>query len=409
MDELIDEWPIVSVNRIHLGLLAAALLKLSEGAYRGELQRMDWFTIGGAGLDPDVKHGSIDYSNRILLFYSVWAIVDLVMYFRHHPFLMWALNCVHHIFRIFLLATSVIGSAVCIWEAICQVTYCVSCSCLYLKIGLLVDERQSSRMFRRIARYSFYASIVTRLMGYTFGFYWNFVDTFHQYPVRTGAIFSIYFLFDAAYLTFHCLPHPPKDKKENKVKQSAVISASVSPDQSNVGSVLCDIFDRELFYPFGEGMVGPLRSVGLTPNLVTFMSGAVQLLGLYFLAIGQMKIPVLACVFLGYTLDCVDGQMARRYSLVSDFGAMLDTGKDALVTAMYFIALYVRHGIAVIVPLLVVAFTTVARGGLVSNGLPFQLCYKFVRLFPTSLQTPALSCHGGVFTMTLMFVILFAV
>ncbi|XP_065177262.1 uncharacterized protein LOC135807161 [Sycon ciliatum] len=417
MDKLIDEWPIVTVNRIHLGLMTASLLKISHGAARGELWEMDWFSIGRPDLDDDVKYGHIDFSNRILLLYSVFAIMDLIMYFRHHPFALWLLNCVHHVFRIFLLATTVAGSAVCIWQTLCQITYCLSCACLYLKIGLLLDEKRPMKFFRRFAKYNFFASIVMRLIGYVLAAYWNFLDVFRTHPVQSTSLFLAYFLFDAAYLTFHCLPHP--DEGKEKDVSSAGDTNQVQLDSHGIEQpaeaaatpqycALNDVFDRELFYPAGEGLIAPLRGIGLVPNHVTLLSGVVQLLGLYLLLTGSFRLFVLTCVFAGYVLDCVDGQMARRYGLVSDLGAMLDTGKDAVVMALYLIAIYVYCGWAPVSFLLLVAFATVARGGLQDQRQPFKTCYEMVLLLPEPLRTGLLSCHGGVFTMCLMFVILMA-
>jgi phosphatidylglycerophosphate synthase len=78
---------------------------------------------------------------------------------------------------------------------------------------------------------------------------------------------------------------------------------------------------------------------GITPNQVTLVSGAVGALAAAAFATGQRAGLVAGAVLLqaAFTLDCVDGQLARYTRTFSRLGAwldsMLDRGKEYLVYA----------------------------------------------------------------------------
>ena len=65
------------------------------------------------------------------------------------------------------------------------------------------------------------------------------------------------------------------------------------------------------------------ESLGLTPNMVTWLSNITSWIALYFLWNKQI---VLFFIFwqINYWWDCMDGYMARKYDMVTDFGDMLD-------------------------------------------------------------------------------------
>jgi hypothetical protein len=85
--------------------------------------------------------------------------------------------------------------------------------------------------------------------------------------------------------------------------------------------------DVNIFFPIATKLVDPLHNLGLTPNMVTILSTVFTLLSIYFLHINKRLFAVVSYLF-GYTLDCVDGKMARKYSMGSDLGMVLDVTSD---------------------------------------------------------------------------------
>lgn len=85
--------------------------------------------------------------------------------------------------------------------------------------------------------------------------------------------------------------------------------------------------DINIYFPIATKLVDPLHYIGMTPNNVTVMSTFFTFLAIYYLYIGNNLFAFLAYNF-GYMLDCVDGKMARKYSITSDIGMALDLVSD---------------------------------------------------------------------------------
>jgi len=69
------------------------------------------------------------------------------------------------------------------------------------------------------------------------------------------------------------------------------------------------IGDNCLFFPLANKLTTPMKDIGLTPNMVTFLSTCCTLLAVYF--IYKENLPYAATAYLlGYLLDCVDGKIA---------------------------------------------------------------------------------------------------
>jgi phosphatidylglycerophosphate synthase len=99
--------------------------------------------------------------------------------------------------------------------------------------------------------------------------------------------------------------------------------------------------DVNIFFPIASKLVDPLYNLGLTPNMVTILSTIFTFLSIYFLHLDKRIHAVISYIF-GYILDCVDGKMARKYSMGSDFGMVLDCTSDTisnLCLLAYLIAL----------------------------------------------------------------------
>lgn len=72
-------------------------------------------------------------------------------------------------------------------------------------------------------------------------------------------------------------------------------------------------------------------AVGFTANGITITSGILQLVSIILLWNGYFVYSSLVYM-IGYTLDVLDGYYARKYSMVSSYGDLLDHTKDTIVT-----------------------------------------------------------------------------
>ena len=96
--------------------------------------------------------------------------------------------------------------------------------------------------------------------------------------------------------------------------------------------------DVNIFFPIAEILVDILYNMGLTPNMITILSTFFTLLSIYLLHIEKREHAVASYLF-GYILDCVDGMMARKYSMSSNTGMALDTVSDSI--SNYFLIAYI--------------------------------------------------------------------
>ncbi len=93
--------------------------------------------------------------------------------------------------------------------------------------------------------------------------------------------------------------------------------------------------DMNVFFPIAKPLIDPLYCMGLTPNMVTILSTIFTFLSIYYLHLDNRYFACAAYLF-GYTLDCIDGRMARKYSMGSDIGMALDCTSDNISNAALF-------------------------------------------------------------------------
>jgi hypothetical protein len=99
--------------------------------------------------------------------------------------------------------------------------------------------------------------------------------------------------------------------------------------------------DNYIFFPISDKLVTPLRKLGLTPNGVTLLSFLFQLYTIPLLSLGKVEYACLSS-FIGYILDCVDGNMARKYNMGSKYGMALDLVSDN-ISHFLIILFFVYH------------------------------------------------------------------
>jgi hypothetical protein len=103
--------------------------------------------------------------------------------------------------------------------------------------------------------------------------------------------------------------------------------------------------DNNIFFPIATKLVTPLYKLGFTPNMVTIFSSICTLSTIYFLYTGEKFLAILVYLF-GYTLDCVDGRMARKYSLTSDIGIALDPVSDNITNLILLVFILFNYTIS---------------------------------------------------------------
>lgn len=74
--------------------------------------------------------------------------------------------------------------------------------------------------------------------------------------------------------------------------------------------------------------IGPVfKSLNFTPNMLTTISLIIALIGNYNIYIGKYELGGLLFL-IAYIFDCLDGNFARRYNMVTEFGDFYDHISD---------------------------------------------------------------------------------
>ena len=102
--------------------------------------------------------------------------------------------------------------------------------------------------------------------------------------------------------------------------------------------------DTKIFFPIAEKLVDPLRKIKLTPNNITIISTICTFLTIYYLNLDNIHYAV-TLYTCGYILDCVDGMMARKYDMTSNYGMALDTVSDTISNTCIIIYLINKYGV----------------------------------------------------------------
>ena len=85
--------------------------------------------------------------------------------------------------------------------------------------------------------------------------------------------------------------------------------------------------DTHIFCPLASLLVDPLYNMCITPNMVTVISTICTLISIYFYHVKNNHLFI-GLFLAGYLFDCIDGKLARRYNMGSDFGMALDLVSD---------------------------------------------------------------------------------
>ena len=83
-------------------------------------------------------------------------------------------------------------------------------------------------------------------------------------------------------------------------------------------------------------MMGPLHTLGFTPNMLTTVGNILRAISVYYLYKNQ-KNKFAVFYMLGYFFDCLDGHYARTYGMETTFGDYYDHISDSV---FYLIVMY---------------------------------------------------------------------
>jgi hypothetical protein len=131
--------------------------------------------------------------------------------------------------------------------------------------------------------------------------------------------------------------------------------------------------DNNVFFPIAKKLVDPLRQYGLTPNMVTSISTIFTFLAIYFIYLKQYENAAISYA-LGYIFDCIDGIMARKYNMASNFGMAFDLVSDNISNLCLIIFLIYSRGIFnYYVPIIIIISFIIS----ISYGMNEAIaCYK---------------------------------
>ncbi len=101
-------------------------------------------------------------------------------------------------------------------------------------------------------------------------------------------------------------------------------------------------FDNFLYDVSHEVSKG-LYTLGITPNMVTFLGLIVRILGLYLLYYYDQIVWFIVIEIFGYFLDCLDGYYARSYDMVTDIGDWFDHASDWIFSLSYAAIVYIKY------------------------------------------------------------------
>lgn len=82
-----------------------------------------------------------------------------------------------------------------------------------------------------------------------------------------------------------------------------------------------------------------LKKLNFTPNIITTISLVVTLIGIYYIYKGKYKIGSIL-YFIGYFFDCMDGNYARMYNMVTSFGDLYDHISDTIKYVILLIVIF---------------------------------------------------------------------
>lgn len=95
-----------------------------------------------------------------------------------------------------------------------------------------------------------------------------------------------------------------------------------------------------------------MKALNMTPNMITTLGLLSALVSIYKFWVGEYKSSAIF-FFLSYFFDCVDGNFARKYNMVTDFGDYydhtVDISKSIIIYSLLFYYLYINDHTFIII------------------------------------------------------------
>jgi phosphatidylglycerophosphate synthase len=109
------------------------------------------------------------------------------------------------------------------------------------------------------------------------------------------------------------------------------------------------------FYQLADFLNPYFYNMGFTPNMLTFLSLIFVILST-FMFYKDYRIVAFIFYLISYYYDCADGNMARKYNMVSNYGDFLDHFTDLVGVILLFIVFYIKNKktLIKIIPIIIV-------------------------------------------------------
>lgn len=108
------------------------------------------------------------------------------------------------------------------------------------------------------------------------------------------------------------------------------------------------VIDGKIIYPIADLFSNIAFEIGLTPNIITLITLLIRLYCLYLLYIGKSFKLAIILFIISWLTDALDGIVARKYNMKSEYGAKFDEKVDRLtlgLTAVIMIKKYYNNNI----------------------------------------------------------------
>lgn len=129
-----------------------------------------------------------------------------------------------------------------------------------------------------------------------------------------------------------------KFNEESKFNEGSRFNdrSGVKTNSENEGPI--DTF----LYKICENISEFFYKTGHTPNTITTYSFILGLASAYFYYHNHLFLFAI-CFIVSYLFDCLDGYMARKYNMKSDFGEYYDSISDGTVIVLLLYIVYIKH------------------------------------------------------------------
>lgn len=97
-----------------------------------------------------------------------------------------------------------------------------------------------------------------------------------------------------------------------------------------------------IFIDLADNTDGIYRKLNMTPNNITTLSLFFGIMTAYYIYKGYNKLATLTYI-ISYYYDCMDGNFARKYNMVTDFGDCYDHISDWFKMGLILFAMYKRN------------------------------------------------------------------